>query len=365
VILSQNLNVTSDSVLKLEIPLYDWTLFVRLQSLGTPFAGVRVDLYLNGTFIASTITDANGAAGFTDIPLGTYEIAVTSPLASERFNVTHSPEPEVAVLDFQLISETTALLLAGIAVVAVVGAFVAKRRKTRRFKHVGELLGGTIPRSAVVMIVGPSGSGKSLLLQNLLADFLRVGRRCVYVSNSESPSKLRERLAKMRLDAQKLQDSNLLAFIDVYSGATGAVSSEKYSVPSARDLTRLGIQLTSCLEELGEPGDVFFDSLTSVVTSGARERGVEFIEYYGARTKNSGGTFVYVASTTIEPELLNRLEELSDCVLQTERYTGPRGIRGRLLVKKARDVEHEQGWVGFRIRSDGRMEFVSLPSEAP
>ena len=365
VILSQNLNVTSDSVLKLEIPLYDWTLFVRLQSLGTPFAGVRVDLYLNGTFIASTITDANGAAGFTDIPLGTYEIAVTSPLASRRFNATHSREPEVAVLDFQLISETTALLLAGVAVVAVVGAFVAKRRKTRRFKHVGELLGGTIPRSAVVMIVGPSGSGKSLLLQNLLADFLRVGRRCVYVSNCELPSKVKERLGKMGLDVRKLQDSNMLGFVDAYSGATGAVSSEKYSVPSTRDLTRLGIQLTSCLEELREPGDVFFDSLTPVVAPGAFERGFDFIEYYGARTKNSGGTFLYVASTTIEPELLSRLEELADFVLQTEKYAGRGGIRGRLLVKKARDVQHEAGWFGFRIRSDARMEFVSLPPETP
>ena len=215
------------------------------------------------------------------------------------------------------------------------------------------------------MIVGPSGSGKSLLLQNMLADYLRAGRRCVYVSNCERPSNLKERLGKMGLDVRKLQDSRMLGFVDAYSGTTGAVSSEKYSVPSARDLTTLGIQLTSCLEELGEPGDVFFDSLVPVVASGDLERGFDFVEYYGARTKNSGGTFLYVTSTTIDPKLLNRLEELADFVLQTEKHAGPGDIRGRLLVKKARDTEHERDWVGFKISSNGRMEFVSLPSEKP
>jgi KaiC/GvpD/RAD55 family RecA-like ATPase len=368
VILSRGIDVGSDSLIRLEAPLYDWTLFVRLQSLGTPIFAARVDLRLNDTFVASATTDANGAAYFRAVPLGQYEVTVTYLLMFKRFvNVTHMSGPKETIMELPIISisDVTALLLAGIVIVAVVGVYASSRRKRRRSKHVEEFLGDAVLEPAVVMIVGPSGSGKSLLLQNLLADLLRHERRCVYVSNSELPSKVRERLAKMGLDAHKFLDSNMLRFVDAYSGTTGAISSEKYSVPSPRDLTRLGIQLTSCLEELGEPGDVFFDSLTPVVGPGALERGFDFIQYYGARTKNSGGTFLYVASTTIDPELLARLEELSDCVLQTEKYPGRGGIRGRLLVKKARDVAHEQGWVGFRIRSNGRMEFVSLPPEAP
>jgi KaiC/GvpD/RAD55 family RecA-like ATPase len=360
----RSIEVESDSAAIITVPLYDWAIFVRLQSLGTPVVAARVDLYLNDTFVTSALTDANGAAHFKDVPLGEYEVAVTSPLAFKQFvNVTHSAELKETglVLPFPPVL----VLVAAIAIVVVLGIFAAKRRRVRRFKHVGELIGGSIPRPAVTMIVGPSGSGKSLLLQNLLADFLGLGRRCVYVSNCELPSKVKERLGKMGIDVRKLQDSNMLGFVDAYSGATGAVSSEKYSVPSARDLTRLGTQLTSCLEELGEPGDVFFDSLTPMVAPGAFERGFDFIEYYGARTKNSGGTFLYVASTTIEPELLSRLEELADFVFQTEKYAGRGGIRGRLLVKKARDVQHEAGWFGFSIRSDARMEFASLPPETP
>jgi hypothetical protein len=32
-------------------------------------------------------------------------------------------------------------------------------------------------------------------------------------------------------------------------------------------------------------------------------------------------------------------------------------------VRKARGLEHQEGWIGFEIAPSGRMEFVSLPAE--
>jgi len=256
------------------------------------------------------------------------------------------------------------LIVAGVAVVTVAAIFAVTRRRkrTRRFKNVGELLGGTIP-SSVVMILGPSGSGKSLLLQNILADSLQAGRRCVYASNSELPSRIKDQLKRIGVDAQLHEERNTLRLIDAYSGATEAVSREKHFVPSPTDLTALGIQVTGCLEELGGVADVFFDSITPIVASGAFGRGLEFVRYYGARITKSGGSFTYVTTPTIEPEALSRFEEASDCVLQMEKTRGPGKIRGRLLVKKARGLRHEHEWVGFKITSKGRMEFVSLQAE--
>ena len=359
-------DVPSNGTITIEWPLYDWDVSVRFPLFDIPAAAAQVSLYLNDTFVASSMSDQNGIAHFSVVPLGDYEMRVTWWLFTQ--NVTNVTPLDVVTVVRIGDAFTITLLIATVAgVIAILAVFsvIRRRSRTRSFRHVAELIGGTFPQSAIVMIVGPSGSGKSLLLQNMLTDALRAGRRCVYASNCELPSKVKDRLERMGFDTRKLQDSKMLGFVDAYSGTTGAISSEKYSVPSPRDLTRLGIQLTSCLEELGEPGDVFFDSLVPVVASGAFERGFDFIEYYGARTKNSGGAFLYVASTTIDPELLGKLEELADLVLQTESYTGRGGIRGRLLVKKARVVEHEAGWVGFKIRSDGRMELRSLPPDTP
>ena len=134
---------------------------------------------------------------------------------------------------------------------------------------------------------------------------------------------------------------------------------------SPRDLTALGVQLTSCLEEVGGVGDVFFDSVGPIVAVGDSAQTFSFVEYYGARVAKAGGTFLYVAGGTIEDDLLSRFEEASDCVLQVERYVGRGKIRGRLLVKKARGVDHQRDWVGFKIAPSGRMEFVPLPAQKP
>ena len=165
-ILSRGFDLTSDSTSQIEVPLYDWTFVVKLETLNLP-ASARVDLYLNGTFLASNATDRNGVVVFPRIPLGTYEVNVTSSLAQKLFlNESHTSELKETTLELPIFapaSDGTILILGGIAVFAIFAAVAMAhpRRRTQRFKHVAELLGGTIPESTVVMIVGPSGSGKT------------------------------------------------------------------------------------------------------------------------------------------------------------------------------------------------------------
>jgi KaiC/GvpD/RAD55 family RecA-like ATPase len=372
-LLSREFDVESNSTLQLEVPLYDWTFVIRLQNVNLPISGARVEVYLNGTLLASNSTDRNGLVVFALIPPGTYNITVVSPIASQPFhNMSHAPQPQKTVLDVvpTVMSNSPVLLGLGVAILMVIlsvfGVVAATRRRTRtrRFKHVADLLGGALPSSSVIMIAGPSGSGKTLLLQNILSDSLGLRRHCVYVSNSDMPLRIKEQLAKMGLDTERYQKDNMLRFIDAYSGGSGVASSEQHSVSSPRDLTALGIQITSCLEEVGGVGDVFLDSLVPIAALGDSTRPINFVEYYGARIVKAGGNFLYVASDTIEPDLLRRFEESSDCVLQTERYVGRGKVRNRLRVKKARGIEHEQGWVGLKITPSGRIEFISQPTES-
>ncbi len=360
----QQIEVLSDSTLKLELPLCDWAPLVRLQIAGLPVPGAKVDLYLNGTLAASSLTGSDGAARFTAVPLGTYEVAVASFLGSKRFsNVTHSSELDETILELPALSTGTILVVGAAAIAAILATFLVRRRRAgmRHPRDIAGVLGGDIPRPAVMMIVGPSGSGKSVLLLNILADSLRLGRHCVYISNMESPSKIRDQLTRIKVDVQTFERDRMLGFVDAYSGGLGTTSHEAHSVPSPTDLTTLGMQLTSCVEELGGEADVFFDSLTPIVTSGRVQQGLDFVRYYGARTSSYGGTFLLTATATAENDWLGRLEEFSDCVLQTERTIGAGKIRGRLLVKKLRGREHEHDWIGYRI-TKGRMEFVDLPN---
>ena len=360
---------STDTTVKLAIPWYDWDIVARLQGTTLPVSAANVQLYLNGTLVRSRETEANGTARFVSIPPGSYEVMISSWLGSKRFfNVTHLPKPSETVLELPVLSgipPVTIVVFAAATIFAVIVAAARRylRKQVGAVRHVADLLGGAVPQSSVVMIVGPSGSGKSLLLQNMLVDQLQLDRRCVYASNAELPSSIRDALSRMGVKAATYEKRNALRFIDAYSGETSALSAEKHSVGSPKDLTGLGIQLTTCIEELGGKADVFLDSLAPIVSSGEFEHALEFVRYYGARTTKSGGTLLYVATTNMEPRLLNQLEEASDCVLQIEKSEGTGKTIGRLLIKKARGIEHTRGWLELKVDSKGHIEFVPSSDE--
>jgi KaiC/GvpD/RAD55 family RecA-like ATPase len=368
-VLSQDVQLEADSTLQLELPLYDWDPAIRYEIIGIPVVGAKVDLYLNETLAGSSTCDGNGVAHFTSVPTGSYDVVVNALFISKRFfNVTHTTTPSGTNLEVPVVSrvpQSTIVTLAVLAIVVFYGLFSIVRRRVHRVqtRHISELMGGAVPRPAVIMIVGPSGSGKSLLMQNVLTHSLMLGRPCVYVSNAELPSKIREQLSKIGANPRKCEDENRLRFIDAYSGESGAASPEKHAVSSPRDLTALGIQITSCSEELGGNADVYLDSLTPIVAAGGRARGFDFVQYYSARTTKAGGTFLYATTPMMDPQLLSRFEEASDCVLELKKASGPGKVRGALLVKKARGLEHEPDWVDFRITSKGRMEFLQRRDE--
>ena len=219
-----------------------------------------------------------------------------------------------------------------------------------------------MPESSVVMIIGPSGVGKSLLLNNMLAELYELGRRSLYITNSELPSKIRDQISRLGVDVQRSENQNRLRFIDSYSSEAGAVTAEKHSVTSLSDLTALGIEITRCLDELAGGADVFLDSITPIISSADGGRALNFVRDYGARTTKSGGNFTYTISSAIDSVTIARFEEASDCVFQMERMTAPGHIFGRLLVKKARGVAHEQDWLNLRVNKKGKLEFLSPPN---
>ncbi|MCE4613824.1 MAG: AAA family ATPase [Desulfurococcales archaeon] len=60
-----------------------------------------------------------------------------------------------------------------------------------------ELLGGGINRGAQVLLVGPSGSGKSLLALQMALNMASEGRRVLYLSFEESTEQLRRKIMRL------------------------------------------------------------------------------------------------------------------------------------------------------------------------
>jgi KaiC/GvpD/RAD55 family RecA-like ATPase len=254
----------------------------------------------------------------------------------------------------------------GLAAVAGVAYYRKRRRKSylAPFEHfntltAGELDGGT------VSIEGNTGSGKTILSEQLMFEDLKSGRPCIFVSTSDFPSNVRSGMKQMGLDVTGYEQSGLLTFVDAYSAEAGQGSTEKFSVPSIGDLTTLGMKISSSLPTQKSKGaSLYFDSLVPLASKTKPESIVSFVQSVGAKMKGIGGKAVFTLGPSVDPMVQKQLEDMSDCVVQMEAFE-ERGVRRRRLkIAKLRARRHQEGWNVFVIEDGKGIIFYSKKPKA-
>jgi KaiC/GvpD/RAD55 family RecA-like ATPase len=200
-----------------------------------------------------------------------------------------------------------------------------------------------------MMILGPSASGKTVLLESLMYASLKKNRSCVFVATMQFPSEIRKEMMGLAFDINQPEKSGKLAFIDCYSAAAGKPSEEKYSVPSTTDLTRLGTELSTCLESLGLGTDVFLDSIAPWVSTLKPEYIVSFLHATGAKVKAGNGRFYFTVGTGVEKDVMTKIEEESDGILELAISQTDKETRRKLAIRKIRGRKHVSGWISFSI----------------
>jgi len=248
-------------------------------------------------------------------------------------------------------------------VVLIGGVAYYRNRKTKRylapFDHfntltAGELDGGT------VSIEGNTGSGKTILSEQLMFEDLKRGKPCVFVSTSDFPSNVRSAMKSMGLDVRGYEQSGLLTFVDGYSAEAGQESTEKFSIPSIGDLTTLGMKISSSLPiQRSKGASLYFDSLVPLASKTKPESIVSFVQSVGAKMKGMGGKAVFTLGPSVDPMVQKQLEDMSDCVVQMEAFE-ERGVRHRRLkIAKLRARRHQEGWNVFAIEDGKGIIFYS------
>lgn len=102
---------------------------------------------------------------------------------------------------------------------------------------------------------------------------------------------------------------------------------------------------------------VFLDSIVPLLTHVVPSKVVEFLQNRSARIKGVKGTFIFsIGKETIEPNLISRLEEAVDCVIELEVSKG-RTVR-RMRIKKMRGRKTSSKWIRFEIESAKGIVFL-------
>jgi KaiC/GvpD/RAD55 family RecA-like ATPase len=150
-------------------------------------------------------------------------------------------------------------------------------------------------------------------------------------------------------DSSRHEREGRLAFIDCYSGAAGKTSDEKYFVSSVTDLTRLGTELSTCLQSLGKGTEVFLDSLAPWVAALKTEHIISFIHTTGAKVKAGKGRFYFTVGISVEKDFLTKIEEASDGVIELKVLESEKEPRRKLAIRKIRGRKHSTRWLNFFI----------------
>jgi KaiC/GvpD/RAD55 family RecA-like ATPase len=330
---------------------------LRFTIDGLPLTASNVTVFNAQEEAFSGVTGLVGNFSFHALP-GNYTVVVRY-LFSEfttSVNVVGTRDVQATV---SVPANPLHILGAGIIIflAAATTTIVTLRRRVtyqHGFDFFDSLTAGGLPQTCFVVIAGNSGSGKTVLLETLAGDHLSEGKG-VYITNVEYPSKVREDMSRLGI----AQSQSNLMFIDAYSAIAGTPSVEEYSLSSQTDLTSLGLLMSKCLEMTGRRTDVFLDSLNPMLAALRGEYLLNFLQSVAAKIKANEGRFYVTVGLGIEKSDMTKLEEASDCVIETQLQETRGGQRRRLRVKKLRGKSYSDKWVRFRVETGKGIVFLT------
>jgi KaiC/GvpD/RAD55 family RecA-like ATPase len=211
-----------------------------------------------------------------------------------------------------------------------------------------ELLEGSMP-SASLILIGPSGIGKTVFCKQFLFNGLIIGDPCVYVTSDESPEEIIESAKKFGFDIEPYLNNGKFRIVDCYSWKIGSKSTSKYTVENPANLEIFSKVLDDALKGLKNIRLVF-DSITGFapVYNTNVNTFPKFLQSLVARLKKIGGKAIFaVAPETFDPKFVSFLREAFDGTLEMKKDELGRKEKRLLRVFSLRDAKHKTFWVPF------------------
>jgi len=232
-----------------------------------------------------------------------------------------------------------------------------------------------IPRNSLTILAGELGTGKSVLMEELLWSLLRRKEPCIFVSYEGPPIAVEQDMESLGWDIAPYLESGQLRFLDCFSFRMEPVQTPPHAhyVKDPKDLRSVTASLFNMMEEmkmLGR-GAVFVDSLTEMFTLVQEERPLVYHVLDGVKSWRAKGPkerlvpFFCSHHTPLRAyaDLDDLLFYVVDGIIDI-RFNPGFADRGLLVkqfrVRKMKGAPHETYWVTFSVSQKGLSE-VPLP----
>lgn len=232
------------------------------------------------------------------------------------------------------------------------------------------LVEGQLP-SKSLLLLGPSGIGKTIFCKQFLYLGLTIGQPCIYVATDESPEQIRESMKSLGFDIEPFEEDGMFRIVDCYSWKLGNKSSSEYAVNNPADMVTLSKTFDIAMRGLNRIRLVL-DSITglTLICNHNVEDLSKFLRISVARIRlmNSHASVVSIpvayhqmnnyAFFTAAPEAHNQqfltsLRQTFDGTLEMKEDESGKEIRTLLRIFSLRGVKHKTHWTPFEITNKG------------
>jgi circadian clock protein KaiC len=219
------------------------------------------------------------------------------------------------------------------------------------------LVEGHMPPSSLLLI-GPSGIGKTIFGKQFLYNGLVNGETGIYLSTDESPGRIEESMKSFRFNIDTFKSNGKFRVVDCYSWRIDKAQGGN-AVSNPGDLAKVSAAIDNARSGLSGTRLVL-DSITGLMTICSHNLTYfsKFLQIIVAKTRATGSNAIFLVSSEAHDQVfMSYLREIFDGTLEmkmdTEKSQSGEEIKRLLRLFSLKGAKHKTQWTPFEITNDG------------
>lgn len=222
------------------------------------------------------------------------------------------------------------------------------------FPGSSKLVEGDFPPESL-LLVGPSGIGKSVFCKQFVYNGLTRHESCIYLSTDEPPSEIEASMKHFGFDIEPYKKKGLFRIVDCYSWKLGGYSPSEFVISNPSDLTAISSTIENACENLCKTNFVL-DSLTGLTSICSHHMTYfsKFLQTIVAKMRITHSNAIF----TVDPDahdhkFMSFLRIAFDGTLEMKIDETGKDINRLLRVFSIKGAKHKTNWTPFEITNKG------------